>query len=148
MLRLSNQNKHTFLLSQSWAGNRPDLIRGEKPLTNRAFFRAWHQLYVSFYFRLGCLDGTIVFVGVSKAKFKHHLCCFSFSASVEVFLRFLQKEYQWSTTSVKTISSRLAKDDITSVRLLAMCWKEAQDSFPIGMRKMIEKELRKRNMVC
>jgi len=90
-----------------------------------------------------------VFVGVSKAKFKHHLCCFSFiSASVEVFLRFLQKEYQWSTNSVKAISSRLSKDDITSVRLLAMCWKEAQDSFPIGMRKMIEKELKKRNMVC
>ena len=84
-----------------------------------------------------------------KSKiFKHHLCCFSFSASVEVFLRFLQKEYQWSTNSVKAISSRLSKDDITSVRLLAMCWKEAQDSFPIGMRKMIEKELRKRNMVC
>jgi len=69
-------------------------------------------------------------------------------ASVEVFLRFLQKEYQWSTNSVKTISSQLAKDDITSVRLLAMCWKEAQERFPIGMRKMIDKELRKRDMIC
>lgn len=71
----------------------------------------------------------------------------SADASVEVFLRFLQKEYQWSTNSVKAISSQLAKDDITSVRLLAMCWKEAQERFPIGMRKMIDKELRKRDMI-
>lgn len=68
-------------------------------------------------------------------------------ASVEVFLRFLQKEYQWSTNSVKTISSQLAKDDITSVKLLAVCWKEAQERFPIGMRKMIDKELRKLDMI-
>lgn len=80
--------------------------------------------------------------------FKYHLCFLSVSASVEVFLRFLQKEYQWSTNSVKTISSQLAKDDITSVQLLAMCWKEAQERFPIGMRKMIDKELRKREMIC
>ena len=79
--------------------------------------------------------------------FKYLLFFLSFSASVEVFLRFLQKEYQWSTNSVKAISSQLAKDDITSVRLLAMCWKEAQERFPIGMRKMIDKELRKRDMI-
>lgn len=80
-------------------------------------------------------------------KTKNSLCFLSFLASVEVFLRFLQKEYQWSTNSVKTISSQLAKDDITSVRLLAMCWKDAQERFPIGMRKMIDKELRKRDMI-
>ncbi len=70
-----------------------------------------------------------------------------FSASVEVFLRFLQKEYQWSTNSVMTISTKLAGYDITSVWLLAMCWRYAQEHFPIGMRKMIEKELRKRGMI-
>lgn len=66
---------------------------------------------------------------------------------MEVFLRFLQKEYQWSSNSVKKISSQLAGDDITSVRLLAMCWRDAQERFPIGMRRMIEKELRKREMI-
>ncbi|KAL9963921.1 hypothetical protein ACROYT_G027477 [Oculina patagonica] len=71
----------------------------------------------------------------------------SADASVEVFLRFLQKEYQWSTNSVKTISSKLAGDDITSVRLLSMCWRDSQTHFPIGMRKMIDKELRKRGMI-
>ena len=83
-------------------------------------------------------------ISISKVK---SLCFLSFSASVEVFLRFLQKEYQWSTNSVKTISSQLAKDDITSVRLLAMCWRGMQERFPIGMRKMIDKELRKRDMI-
>ncbi|KAJ7392864.1 hypothetical protein OS493_010525 [Desmophyllum pertusum] len=71
----------------------------------------------------------------------------SADASVEMFLRFLQKEYQWSTISVKTASSQLANDDITSVRLLAMCWNTAKERFPIGMKKMIEKELRKRGMI-
>ena len=66
---------------------------------------------------------------------------------MEAFLRFFQKEYQWSKNSVKMISSQLAKDDITSVRLLAVCWKEAQERFPIGMRKIIDKELRKQGMI-
>lgn len=86
-------------------------------------------------------------VFIVPVRFKYVLFFLPFSASVEVFLRFLQKEYQWSTNSVKTISSQLAKDDITSVGLLAMCWKEAQERFPIGMRRMIDKELRKRDMI-
>ncbi|KAJ7376903.1 hypothetical protein OS493_031783 [Desmophyllum pertusum] len=71
----------------------------------------------------------------------------SADVSVEIFPRFLQKEYQWSTINAKTASSQLANDDITSVKLLAMCWKTAQERFPIGMKKMIEKELRKRGMI-
>lgn len=86
-------------------------------------------------------------VFIVPVRFKYVLFFLPFSASVEVFLCFLQKEYQWSTNSVKTISSQLAKDDITSVGLLAMCWKEAQERFPIGMRRMIDKELRKRDMI-
>ena len=69
------------------------------------------------------------------------------TASVEVFLRFLQKEYQWSTNSIMTASSKLAKDDITSVKLLAMSWSEVRHHFPAGMSRMIEKELRKRGMI-
>lgn len=51
-------------------------------------------------------------VFIVPVRFKYVLFFLPFSASVEVFLRFLQKEYQWSTNSVKTISSQLAKDDI------------------------------------
>ena len=57
---------------------------------------------------------------------------------MEVFLRFLQKEYQWSTNSITTASSKLAKDDITSVKLLAMSWSEVRQHFPAGMSRMIE----------
>lgn len=71
----------------------------------------------------------------------------SADASVEVFLRFLQKEYQWSTNSIMTASSKLAKDDITSVKLLAMSWSEVRQYFPAGMSRMIEKELKKRGMI-
>lgn len=70
----------------------------------------------------------------------------SADASVEVFLRFLQKEYQWSTNSIKMASSKLAKDDITTVKLLATTWSEVQRHFPSGMSRMIEKELKKRDM--
>ena len=69
------------------------------------------------------------------------------TVSVEVFLRFLQKEYQWSTNSIMAASSKLAKDDITSVKLLAMSWSEVRHHFPVGMSRMIEKELRKRGMI-
>ena len=69
------------------------------------------------------------------------------TVSVEVFLRFLQKEYQWSTNSIIAASSKLAKDDITSVKLLAMSWSEVRQNFPAGMSRMIEKELRKRGMI-
>ena len=141
-----------FHRANRWRESAPTNQRRE-PLTNHAFSRAEHQ-HVLFYFRLSFVHSAIAFVVTAFQKqrgkpllFKHHLCFLSFSASVEVFLRFLQKEYQWSTNSVKTISSQLAKDDITSVRLLAMCWKETQERFPIGMRKMIDKELRKRDMI-
>ena len=69
------------------------------------------------------------------------------TVSVEVFLRFLQKEYQWSTNSIMAASSKLAKDDITSVKLLAMSWSEVRHHFSVGMSRMIEKELRKRGMI-
>ena len=108
-------------------------------LTNHAFSTLSTVAFVMTMFQKQKIETALLV--------KHHLYFLSFSASVEVFLRFLQKEYQWSTNSVKTISSQLAKDDITSVRLLAMCWKETQERFPIGMRKMIDKELRKRDMI-
>lgn len=69
-------------------------------------------------------------------------------ASVEVFLRFLQQEYGWSTTNIVRISNQLVKDDITSVSLLAKCWSHVQDHFPSGMSRMIQKELRKRGMLA
>ena len=69
------------------------------------------------------------------------------SASVEVFLRLLQKQYQWSTNSLKEVLNKLSKDDVTSVKLLSMCWRDVQDKFPFGMKKMVEKELRNRGMI-
>ena len=69
------------------------------------------------------------------------------SASVEVFLRLLQKEYQWGTNSLKDVLNKLSKDDVTNVKLLAMCWSDVQAYFPFGMRKMVEKELKNRNMI-
>ncbi|PFX15719.1 uncharacterized protein LOC111343207 [Stylophora pistillata] len=76
-----------------------------------------------------------------------HVAPDSADASVEVFLRFLQKEYQWSTNSIKVALSKLAKDDITTVKVLAMTWGEVRQHFPTGMSRMIEKELRKRDMI-
>ena len=74
---------------------------------------------------------------------------FCFLASVDVFLRFLQKEYQWGTSSVKlVVVNKLSKDDVTSVRLLAPCWRDVQAYFSFGMRKMVEKELRNRGMIA
>ena len=73
-----------------------------------------------------------------------------FSASVEVFLRHLQNEHKgnhWSTSSLKEVLNKLTKDDVTSVRLLAMCWSDVQAHFPLGMKKTVEKELRSRNMI-
>ena len=73
-----------------------------------------------------------------------------FSASVENFLHHLQKEYQeifWSATSLKKVLNKLSEDDVTSVRLLAKCWRDVQAHFPLGMKKMVEKELRNRNMI-
>ncbi|XP_068685963.1 uncharacterized protein [Montipora foliosa] len=71
----------------------------------------------------------------------------STDASVEVFLRFLQKEYQWSSNSVREAVNKLSKDDVTTVKLLAMCWKEVRNYFVVGMRAMIEKELKNRGLI-
>ena len=73
-----------------------------------------------------------------------------FSAPVEVFLRHLQNEHKgnhWSTSSLKEVLNKLTKDDVTSVRLLAMCWSDVQAHFPLGMKKTVEKELKSRNMI-
>ena len=73
-----------------------------------------------------------------------------FSASVEVFLRHLQNEHKgnhWSTSSLKEVLNKLTKDDVTSVRLLAMCWSDVQAHFPLGMKTTVEKELKSRNMI-
>ena len=73
-----------------------------------------------------------------------------FSASVEVFLRHLQNEHKgnhWSTSSLKEVLNKLTKDDVTNVRLLAMCWSDVQAHFPLGMKKTVEKELKSRNMI-
>ena len=70
------------------------------------------------------------------------------AALVEVFLRFLQKEYRWDTTNIVRISHQLVKDDVTTVNLLAKCWSHVQHFFPGGMSRVIEKELRKRGMLA
>jgi len=66
---------------------------------------------------------------------------------VEVFLRFLQKEYQWSPNSVKEVVNKLSKGDVTTVWLLAAYWENVQALLPFGMQKMVAKELRSRNMI-
>ena len=72
------------------------------------------------------------------------------SESVEVFLCNLGKEHMqnhWSTSSSKEVLNKLTKDDVTNVRLLAMCWSDVQAHFPLGMKKTAEKELKSRNMI-
>lgn len=70
-----------------------------------------------------------------------------FSSLVEVFLRQLQKEYQWSSNSVREVVAKLSKDDVTSVSLLAECWKDVKNHFVFGMRAMVEKELKNRGLI-
>ena len=84
---------------------------------------------------------------LSLNKIKIFIFPFIVSASVEVFLRLLQKEYQWSTNSLKEVLKKLNKDDVTSVKLLASCWSDVQAYFPLGIKRMVEKELRQRNMI-
>ena len=48
---------------------------------------------------------------------------------------------------MKEVLNKLTKDDVTSVRLLAMCWSDVQAHFPLGMKKTVEKELKSRNMI-
>ena len=67
---------------------------------------------------------------------------------MEVFLRFLQKKYQCSSNSVKEVVKKLSEDDVTSVRLLAECWRDVQAHFTVGMKTMVEKELRNRGMIA
>ena len=43
---------------------------------------------------------------------------------------------------------KLSKDDVTSVWLLATCWKDVHAHFTRGMKKMVEKELRNRGMIA
>ena len=49
---------------------------------------------------------------------------------------------------MKEAVKKLSKDDVTSVRLLAICWGDVQAHFSFGMRKMVEKELRNRGMIA
>ena len=65
---------------------------------------------------------------------------------MEDFLRLLQKKYQWSPKSLREVLNKLSKDDVTSVKLLSMCWLDVQSYFPFGMKKMVEKELINRGM--
>ena len=72
------------------------------------------------------------------------------SESVEVFLRHLGKEHienHWNARSSKEVLNKLTKDDVTNVRLLAMCWSDVEAHFPLGMKKTVEKELKSRNMI-
>ena len=49
---------------------------------------------------------------------------------------------------MKEAVKKLFKDDVTSVRLLAICWRDVQAHFTFGMRKMVDKELRNRGMIA
>ena len=66
---------------------------------------------------------------------------------MQVFLRFLQNEYQWSTNGMTEVLKKLSKDDINTISALGMCWNDVQAHFPTGMRRMVEKELKRRNMI-
>ena len=48
---------------------------------------------------------------------------------------------------MKAVVNKLSKVDVTTVSLLAMCWRDVQAYFPLGMKKMVEKELKNRNMI-
>ena len=48
---------------------------------------------------------------------------------------------------MKAVVNNLSKVDVTTVSLLATCWSDVQAHFPIGMKKMLEKEVKNRNMI-
>ena len=48
---------------------------------------------------------------------------------------------------MKQVVNKVSKDDVTSVRLLAKCWRDVQAHFTFGMKKMVEKQLRNRGMI-
>ena len=56
-------------------------------------------------------------------------------------------ENHWNARSSKEVLNKLTKDDVTNVRLLAMCWSVVEAHFPLGMKKTVEKELKSRNMI-
>ena len=70
------------------------------------------------------------------------LCPVVSAASVDVFLNTLQPKYQWSSNSVKIALDKLEREDITTVEALAGCWDDVKSDFVLGMRKIIEKELK------
>ena len=45
------------------------------------------------------------------------------------------------------VLKKLSKDDITTISLLGMCWNDVQAHFPSGMRRQVEKELKRRNII-
>ena len=45
------------------------------------------------------------------------------------------------------VLKKLSKDDINTISALGMCWNDVQAHFPTGMRRMVEKELKRRNMI-
>ena len=49
---------------------------------------------------------------------------------------------------MREVVAKLSKDDVTSVSLLAQCWKDVKNHFVlIGMRAMVEKELKNRGLI-
>ena len=48
---------------------------------------------------------------------------------------------------MKEVVKKLSEDDVTSVRLLAICWGDVQAHFTFGMKEQVEKELRNRGMI-
>lgn len=59
----------------------------------------------------------------------------------------MQSKYQWSHNSVKNALSKLQEDDVTTVEAMAVCWDDVKGHFIIGMRRMIEQELRNLKMI-
>ena len=41
-------------------------------------------------------------------------------------------ENHWNARSSKEVLNKLTKDDVTNVRLLAMCWSDVEAHFPLG----------------
>ena len=48
---------------------------------------------------------------------------------------------------MKEVVKKLSEEDVTSVGLLAKCWGDVQAHFTVGMKKVVEKELRNRGMI-
>ena len=74
---------------------------------------------------------------------------FLFLAPVKLFLHFLQNKYQWPDDGFEKAFEKLAREDVTSVGLLAECWNVVKKRcFPDArMREIVVMELRKQNMI-